>query len=53
MRSRILAKPEQREAIAATGRQVAGGTPEEFREFIRVETAKWARAVKDANIQPE
>ena len=49
----ILAKPEQREAIAATGSQVAGGTPEEFREFIRVETAKWARVVKDANIQPE
>jgi tripartite-type tricarboxylate transporter receptor subunit TctC len=49
----ILAKPDQREAIAATGSQVGGGTPEEFREFIRVETAKWARVVKDANIQPE
>jgi tripartite-type tricarboxylate transporter receptor subunit TctC len=49
----ILALPEQRDAILATASEPAGGTPEEFRDFIRSETAKWAQVVRAANIQPE
>jgi tripartite-type tricarboxylate transporter receptor subunit TctC len=49
----ILALPEQREAIVSTASEVGGGTPEEFAELIRSETAKWAEVVKAAKIQPE
>lgn len=49
----ILALPEQRDAILATASEVGGGTPEEFRDLIRSETAKWAAVVKAAKIQPE
>jgi tripartite-type tricarboxylate transporter receptor subunit TctC len=49
----ILALPEQRESIIATASEVAGGTPETFRDLIRSETAKWAQVVQAAKIQPE
>ena len=49
----ILARPDQREALAQLASQPAGGTPESFRDFIRAETARWARVVHDAKIQPE
>ena len=49
----ILAIPEQRDAIIGNGGEVAGGTPEAFRDFIRSETAKWAQVVQAAKIQPE
>ena len=49
----ILALPEQREAILSSASEVGGGTPEEFRDLIRSETAKWAEVVKAAKIQPE
>jgi tripartite-type tricarboxylate transporter receptor subunit TctC len=49
----ILALPEQRESILATASEVAGGTPEAFRELIRSETVKWADVVRAAKIQAE
>ena len=49
----ILALPEQRDAILGTASEVGGGTPEEFQELIRSETAKWAEVVKAAKIQAE
>jgi len=49
----VLAIPEQRESIVANGGEVAGGTPEAFRDFIRSETAKWGEVVRTAKIQPE
>ena len=49
----ILALPDQRDAILSTASEVAGGTPEEFRDLIRSETVKWADVVKAAKIQPE
>lgn len=49
----ILAHADQRDAILATASEPAGGTPEEFRDLIRSEIAKWAEVVKAAKIQPE
>ena len=49
----VLAIPEQRDSIVANGGEVAGGTPEAFRDFIRSETAKWGEVVRTAKIQPE
>jgi len=49
----VLAIPQQRESIVANGGEVAGGTPEAFRDFIRSETVKWGEVVRTAKIQAE
>jgi tripartite-type tricarboxylate transporter receptor subunit TctC len=49
----ILAQPAQREAIAANASEVAGGTPEQFRDLIRSETVKWGEVVRAAKIQAQ
>ena len=49
----ILKLPEQRESILSTGSQVGGGSARAFGDFIRSETEKWAKVIREANIQPE
>jgi tripartite-type tricarboxylate transporter receptor subunit TctC len=45
----VLADPEFRAKLAADGSDVVvGGTPDEFAGYVRTETAKWARVVKDS-----
>lgn len=39
------------ERFEATGVVVGGGTPEQFAELIRSETAKWAKVIKTAGIK--
>ncbi|ARP93076.1 tripartite tricarboxylate transporter substrate binding protein [Bordetella genomosp. 13] len=48
--NRILQEPDVKKAIADTGSQAGGGTPEEFGAFIASETEKWAKVIKDGNI---
>jgi len=50
---RTLQAGDVRERLLADGAEPVGSTPEEFAAYIRSETAKWARVVKDAGIQPE
>ena len=49
----ILLDPDVQKALLETGGQAVGGSPEAFKKFIQSETAKWAKVVKSANIQPE
>jgi tripartite-type tricarboxylate transporter receptor subunit TctC len=49
----IIADPDVQRAMFETGSQPVGGSPEAFKKFILSETAKWAKVVKSANIQPE
>ena len=35
------------------GADVIADTPEQFAKFLRDETAKWTKVVKDAGIKPE
>jgi tripartite-type tricarboxylate transporter receptor subunit TctC len=51
--NKILKKPEIKKAFDETGGQVAGGTPQEFGQFIQSETDKWAKVIKTANISVE
>ena len=44
--------PNVQSKLAAQGATLAGDTPEQFRDFIASETAKWAKVIKDAGIQP-
>jgi len=45
--------PEIREKLIAQGTDPVGSTPEEFGAFMKSETIKWARVVKEANIRPD
>jgi tripartite-type tricarboxylate transporter receptor subunit TctC len=44
--ARILKQPEMRERFIHQGADPVGSTPEEFGNFMRAETAKWAKVVK-------
>jgi tripartite-type tricarboxylate transporter receptor subunit TctC len=48
-----LAQPDIKKKINDAGIDVAGGTPQQFADFIQTEMKKWAKVAKDANIQPE
>ena len=45
---RILNQPEVHERIVADGSEPVGTTPEEFRQFMLADLAKWARVVKES-----
>jgi tripartite-type tricarboxylate transporter receptor subunit TctC len=46
-----LADPAVKEKLAEQGLTTAGNSPEQFREYIASETAKWAKVIKDAGVQ--
>ena len=50
---RLLRTAEVRERLSGDGADPVGSSPEEFAAFLRAETAKWAKVVKDAGIKPE
>ena len=47
---KAIKSPEVQTAMAAQGYEPAPGSREDLRKFIRSESAKWAKLVKDANI---
>lgn len=49
----VLEQPEFRAKLVVQGADPAGGTPEEFAEFLRVETVKWGKVVREAGIRLE
>lgn len=51
--SRALATPAVRERLVALGATPGGGTPEEFAAFIRGESTRWGKLVRDAGIRAE
>jgi len=46
--NRWLASPEAQQKLQAQGANAAGGTPAEFAHHINLETAKWAKVVKES-----
>ena len=46
--NKVLKDPAVRKAIEAEGGEVLGGTPEQFRELIKSDTAAWAKEVKSS-----
>jgi tripartite-type tricarboxylate transporter receptor subunit TctC len=51
--TRALRDNEVRGRLAAEGAEAVGSKPEEFAAYLRAETLKWAKVVKDAGIKPE
>lgn len=46
--AKALGSPAVRERLQAQGAEPVGSTPEQFAAFIRAETAKWSKVVKDS-----
>ncbi|MSQ72340.1 MAG: hypothetical protein EXR27_13750 [Betaproteobacteria bacterium] len=44
--NKAIASPVFRERFALIGDEPAGGTPEQFAELIRTDSAKWAAVIK-------
>ena len=44
---RIVERPAFREGVAAEGSEVVTSTPEQFREFLLADVAKWAKLLKE------
>jgi tripartite-type tricarboxylate transporter receptor subunit TctC len=50
---RTLQSAEVKQRLVSDGADPVGSAPDEFAAFLRSETAKWAKVVKDIGIQPE
>lgn len=50
--NKTLFSPEVSARLAAIGSTPVGGTPEQFAEHVRKETAKWAKVIRFAGIKP-
>jgi tripartite-type tricarboxylate transporter receptor subunit TctC len=48
---KILNAPETKSTFAKVGVDAAATTPAEFSQFVRSEMDRWARVIRDANIQ--
>ena len=48
---RILKLPDVAERLSALGAESVGDRPEQFTAHIKSEIAKWAKVIKDANVE--
>ena len=51
--TKILARPDLREAFARVGAEVETSTPEQLASFIGSERERWSRHIRMARIEPE
>ena len=51
--TKVLAMPDVKEFLHNQGLDAAPGTPEQFGAYIKSETAKWAKVVKDAGMHAD
>ena len=49
----VLQTPEVRERLIAMGLEVVGNSPAEFAEYLRSESVKWGKIIRDAKIRAE
>jgi tripartite-type tricarboxylate transporter receptor subunit TctC len=46
--NKALQSPEMKEKLLSQGAEAVGNTPEYFGDYIRSETTKWAKVVKES-----
>lgn len=51
--NKVLAASDVQERLLASGFEPLGGTPQKFADYLRSETRKWTKVVRDANIRIE
>jgi tripartite-type tricarboxylate transporter receptor subunit TctC len=49
----MLKTPDVRERLSAMAFEPVGGTPQQFGDYIKTETVKWGKIVRDGNIKPD
>ena len=49
--AKVLKTPEMKEKMTGLGTDVVANSPEQFAQYLREETAKWSKIVKDAGIK--
>jgi tripartite-type tricarboxylate transporter receptor subunit TctC len=49
----ILHAPEVKEQFAALGAVPVGDTPDEFGTFLKAESARWGKLIREKGIKPE
>ncbi len=49
----ILQMPDIKDAARVEGSTINGGTPEQFRDYLKLEFAKFGKLVKEAGIKTE
>lgn len=50
---KTLQMPDVKARLLAQGVDVIGSSPAQFSAYLKSETAKWAKVIKDANVRPE
>jgi len=51
--AKVLALPEISRKLVQDGLEPVGSTPEQFRDFLAADKAKWGRIIKQANVKAE
>ena len=49
--NKVLAAADVQERLLVSGFEPLGGTPQKFADYLRSETRKWTKVVRDANIR--
>jgi tripartite-type tricarboxylate transporter receptor subunit TctC len=50
---KVLAAPEEKDRFTGFGYEIVGSTPEQFGAWIRNETAKWGKLIREQKITAE
>ena len=50
---KILSEPEVKERLDTQSAEIVASTPEQFGEFIKSESAKWGKIIREKNIRAE
>jgi tripartite-type tricarboxylate transporter receptor subunit TctC len=48
-----LSAAQMKERMTQLGVEGAPGTPEQFADFIRKDTARWAKVIKESGAKPD
>ena len=51
--TRVVTEPATRERLLAVGMEATPSPPEAFGEFLKRETARWSKVLKEAGIKPQ
>ena len=51
--NKVITAPDMKEKMAANGVDPLGGTPEQFRDYIRSESLRFGKVIKEARIKAE
>src|SRR3954470_16718154 len=51
--NKVVHSPDMKEKMAANGVEPLGGTPEQFRDYIRSESTRFGKVIKEAGIKAE